>query len=58
MTVALSDVPSVPTIAAAPDIADWYAVTDVLHHRHWARKALAATTDILSVALYYNKTPC
>ncbi len=53
MTVALSDVVFLaPRIAAEPDLADWDALTDVLHRWHWARKPLAATINILSVALY------
>ncbi|KAI0289590.1 squalene epoxidase [Russula brevipes] len=53
MTVALSDVVLLaPMIAAEPDLADWHALTDVLHRWHWARKPLAATINILSVALY------
>jgi hypothetical protein len=41
-----------PMLAAEPDLADWHALTDVLHRWHWARKPLAATINILSVALY------
>ncbi|KAH9962575.1 squalene epoxidase [Russula dissimulans] len=53
MTVALTDVVLLaPMIAAEPDLADWRAMTDVLHRWHWARKPLAATINILSVALY------
>jgi len=53
MTVALADVVLLaPMIAAQPDLADWRAITDVLHRWHWARKPLAATINILSVALY------
>lgn len=53
MTVALADVVLLaPMIAAEPDLADWHALTDVLHRWHWARKPLAATINILSVALY------
>ena len=53
MTVALSDVVLLaPMLAAEPDLADWHALTDVLHRWHWARKPLAATINILSVALY------
>lgn len=53
MTVALADVVLLaPMIAAEPDLTDWYALTEVLHRWHWARKPLAATINILSVALY------
>ena len=53
MTVALSDVVLLaPMIAAEPDLADWHALTDVLHRWHWARKPFASTINILSVALY------
>jgi len=53
MTVALSDVVLLaPMIAAEPDLTDWHALTDVLHRWHWARKPLASTINILSVALY------
>jgi squalene monooxygenase len=53
MTVALADVVLLaPMIAAEPDLADWHALTDVLHRWHWARKPLASTINILSVALY------
>ena len=53
MTVALADVVLLaPMLAAEPDLADWHALTDVLHRWHWARKPLAATINILSVALY------
>jgi squalene monooxygenase len=35
MTVALADVVLLaPMLAAQPDLADWYALTDVLHRRH------------------------
>jgi len=53
MTVALSDVVLLaPMIAAEPDLTDWHALTDVLHRWHWARKPLASTINIMSVALY------
>jgi squalene monooxygenase len=53
MTVALADVVLLaPMIAAEPDLTDWHALTDVLHRWHWARKPLASTINILSVALY------
>ena len=53
MTVALSDVVLLaPMLVAVPDLADWHAVTEVLHRWHWARKPLAATINILSIALY------
>ncbi|KAH9972758.1 squalene epoxidase-domain-containing protein [Lactifluus volemus] len=53
MTVALSDVVLLaPMIVAEPDLADWHAITNLLHRWHWARKPLAATINILSVALY------
>ena len=53
MTVALSDVVLLaPMIAAELDLTDWHAITEVLHRWHWARKPLAATINILSVALY------
>ncbi|KAH8996182.1 squalene epoxidase [Lactarius hatsudake] len=45
MTVALSDVVLLaPMLAAVPDLADWHAVAE--------RKPLAATINILSIALY------
>lgn len=53
MTVALSDVVLLaPMLADVPDLADWHAVVEVLHRWHWARKPLAATINILSIALY------
>jgi len=53
MTVALADVVLLaPMIAAELDLTNWHALTDVLHRWHWARKPLAATINILSVALY------
>lgn len=53
MTVALSDVVLLaPMLVAVPDLADWHSVTEVLHRWHWARKPLAATINILSIALY------
>ena len=53
MTVAFSDVVLLaPMLAAVPDLADWHAVAEVLHRWHWARKPLAATINILSIALY------
>lgn len=53
MTVALSDVVLLaPMLAAVPDLADWHIITEVLHRWHWARKPLAATINILSIALY------
>ncbi|KAH9074782.1 squalene epoxidase-domain-containing protein [Lactarius deliciosus] len=53
MTVALSDVVLLaPMLVAVPDLADWHAVAEVLHRWHWARKPLAATINILSIALY------
>ena len=53
MTVALSDVVLLaPMIAAEPNLTDWHALTDILHRWHWARKPLASTINILSVALY------
>jgi squalene monooxygenase len=53
MTVALADVVLLaPMIAAEPDLTDWHALTDLLHRWHWARKPLASTINILSVALY------
>jgi hypothetical protein len=39
-------------IAAEPDLTNWHALMDVLHRWHWARKPLASTINILSVALY------
>ena len=53
MTVAFADVVLLaPMIAAEPNLADWHALTDVLHRWHWARKPLASTINILSIALY------
>ncbi|KAI0272615.1 squalene epoxidase-domain-containing protein [Gloeopeniophorella convolvens] len=53
MTVALADVALLaPLLAAAPDLADAHALAELLHRWHWARKPLAATINILSVALY------
>jgi squalene monooxygenase len=53
MTVAFSDVVLLaPMIAAELDLTDWHALTEILHRWHWARKPLAATINILSVALY------
>jgi squalene monooxygenase len=53
MTVAFSDIVLLaPMIADELDLTDWHALTEVLHRWHWARKPLAATINILSVALY------
>ncbi|KAI0821747.1 squalene monooxygenase [Trametes gibbosa] len=34
------------------DLADWKEISQLLHRWHWARKPLASTVNILSVALY------
>jgi squalene monooxygenase len=53
MTVALSDVVLLALmIATELDFTDWHVLMEVLHQWHWARKPLAATINILSVALY------
>jgi squalene monooxygenase len=53
MTVALNDVVILSRMLAdLPDFSDWHAVSGVLHRWHWARKPLASTINILSVALY------
>lgn len=53
MTVALNDVVMVrDMISEVHDLSDWREVRDVLHRWHWARKPLASTINILSVALY------
>jgi squalene monooxygenase len=53
MTVAFHDVALLSRLLAdAPDLADWDSVSAALHRWHWARKPLAATVNILSVALY------
>ncbi|KAA1470077.1 squalene epoxidase [Dentipellis sp. KUC8613] len=53
MTVAFHDVKVLSQLLAdVPDLADWSAVSRVLHRWHWARKSYASTINILSVALY------
>lgn len=53
MTGAMSDVVLLaPMITAEPNLADWHALTDVLHQLRWARKFLALAASILSIVLY------
>lgn len=53
MTVCLNDaVILTEMLSELRDLHDWDAVTNVLHQWHWRRKGLAATINILSVALY------
>ncbi|KAI0030634.1 squalene epoxidase-like protein [Vararia minispora EC-137] len=53
MTVAFHDAELLARLLVAlPDLGDWDAVGAVLHRWHWQRKPLAATVNILSVALY------
>ena len=53
MTVALTDAALLARLLeGVPDLARWDDVARALHRWHWARKPLAATVNILSVALY------
>ncbi len=53
MTVALAHVVlSAPMIAAEPDLADWHALMDMLHRRHWALMPLASTGQNLLYDLF------
>ncbi|TCD70387.1 Squalene epoxidase [Steccherinum ochraceum] len=53
MTVAFGDVVLLRNLLSkVGDFEDWKAISKVLHKWHWRRKPLAATINILSVALY------
>lgn len=53
MTVALNDVVILRDLLGnAKDLSDWHEMTGILHSWYWARKPLASTVNILSVALY------
>jgi squalene monooxygenase len=53
MTVALHDVLLLSKALVRTDgWEDWNAVEKILHKWHWDRKPLAATVNVLSVALY------
>ena len=53
MTVAFNDVVLLrDMLLDVKNLADWSEVKPVLHRWHWARKPLASTVNILSVALY------
>lgn len=39
-------------LSQVKDLSNWKEMSDLLHHWHWRRKALASTVNILSVALY------
>ncbi|KAI0047410.1 squalene monooxygenase [Auriscalpium vulgare] len=53
MTVAFNDTLLLAReLVTVGDLGDWSAVSRVLHHWHWARKPLAATINVLSIALY------
>lgn len=53
MTVAFNDVVLLrDLLSGVDDISDWRKVEKVLKRWHWARKPMAATVNILSVALY------
>ena len=53
MTVAFHDAELLSRLVVAlPDLTDWDAVSAALHRWHRLRKPLAATVNILSVALY------
>lgn len=57
MTVAFHDVVTLTeilreTINQGHSLSDWESVKDILHQWFWKRKELAATVNVLSVALY------
>ncbi|KAF9235758.1 squalene epoxidase-domain-containing protein [Melanogaster broomeanus] len=53
MTVALNDVVLLSQLLAKVDnFSNWDQMSDLLSRWHWARKPLASTINILSVALY------
>ncbi|KAI0319655.1 squalene epoxidase-like protein [Amylostereum chailletii] len=53
MTVAFNDVVILSRLLkSVPDLSNWDDVSRALHRWHWARKPLASTVNILSVALY------
>ncbi|EIN06316.1 squalene epoxidase-like protein [Punctularia strigosozonata HHB-11173 SS5] len=53
MTVAFNDVVMLSRLLVSlDDLHDWSRVSRALHTWHWRRKRLAATVNILSVALY------
>ena len=53
MTVAFNDVVILADLLASVErFDDWSSISHVLHSWHWARKPLASTINILSVALY------
>lgn len=53
MTVALNDVVLLARmLGKIENYSDWDQVSDMLGRWHWARKSLASTINILSVALY------
>lgn len=52
MTVALNDVVILSKLLAKADFHDWDQMSSLLNKWHWARKPLASTINILSVALY------
>lgn len=53
MTVALNDVVLLAQmLSKVESYSNWNQISDVLTRWHWARKPLASTINILSVALY------
>ena len=53
MTVALNDIVLLrDLLGSVDDLKDWKQIQKILHRWHWVRKPLAATVNILSVALY------
>lgn len=53
MTVALNDVVLLARMLIyVHNLRDWEEIKDVADNWHWKRKGLAATINILSVALY------
>lgn len=53
MMVAFNDVALLrDMLLDVKDLADWKEISHLLHKWHWARKPLASTVNILSVALY------
>ncbi len=53
MTVAFNDVVILTELlCSVENLNDWDQISRVLHRWHWSRKPLAATINILSVALY------
>ena len=52
MTVALTDIVMLQSLLRDVDLGDWDSVESALQSWFWRRKPLAATINVLSVALY------